>query len=155
MWCFLSRRLGIEVKDFGPSWRSGVAFHSVILAIRPDLVDMDIVRKRSNRENLEEAFSVAENELGIPRLLDPEGTDMTTFLQNLSNLPWMSTQNSTMVFWHGNTMFCRHVQCNYFKWPWVTMQIPWYINMGIIECTITKTKTVKSFMLLEKMLTEK
>ncbi len=35
------------------------------------------------------------------------------------------------------------------------MQIPWYINMGIIECTITKTKTVKSFMLLEKMLTEK
>ncbi len=88
MWCFLSRRLGIEVKDFGPSWRSGVAFHSVIHAIRPDLVDMDIVRKRSNRENLEEAFSVAENELGIPRLLDPEGTDMTTFLQNLSNLPW-------------------------------------------------------------------
>uniref|UniRef100_A0A672NAB1 Nesprin-1-like n=1 Tax=Sinocyclocheilus grahami TaxID=75366 RepID=A0A672NAB1_SINGR len=67
-----TKRLGIEVKDFGVSWRSGVAFHSVIHAIRPELVDMDIVRKRSNRENLEEAFSVAENELGIPRLLDPE-----------------------------------------------------------------------------------
>ncbi|KTG33643.1 hypothetical protein cypCar_00001473, partial [Cyprinus carpio] len=72
----LSRHFGIEVKDFGPSWRSGVAFHSVIHAIRPDLVDMDIVRKRSNRENLEEAFSVAENELGIPRLLDPEDVDV-------------------------------------------------------------------------------
>ncbi|RXN33841.1 nesprin-1 isoform X3 [Labeo rohita] len=71
-----SKRLGIEVKDFGPSWRSGVAFHSVIHAIRPELVDMDIVRKRSNRENLEEAFSVAENELGIPRLLDPEDVDV-------------------------------------------------------------------------------
>uniref|UniRef100_A0A8C2JGH1 Calponin-homology (CH) domain-containing protein n=1 Tax=Cyprinus carpio TaxID=7962 RepID=A0A8C2JGH1_CYPCA len=71
-----TKRLGIEVKDFGPSWRSGVAFHSVIHAIRPELVDMDIVRKRSNRENLEEAFSVAENELGIPRLLDPEDVDV-------------------------------------------------------------------------------
>lgn len=67
------RHHGIEVKDFGPSWRDGVAFQSVVHAIRPDLVDMDVVRRRSNRENLEEAFTLAENELGIPRLLDPEG----------------------------------------------------------------------------------
>ncbi|KAG2468780.1 SYNE1 protein, partial [Polypterus senegalus] len=71
-----AKRLGIEVKDFGPSWRSGVAFHAVIYAIRPDLVDMDKVRRRSNRENLEEAFSIAETELGIPRLLDPEDVDV-------------------------------------------------------------------------------
>lgn len=64
---------GIEVKDFGPSWRDGAAFQSVVHAIRPDLVDMDVVRRRSNRENLEDAFALAENELGIPRLLDPEG----------------------------------------------------------------------------------
>lgn len=67
------RHHGIEVKDFGPSWRDGVAFQSVVHAIRPDLVDMEVVRRRSNRENLEEAFTLAENELGIPRLLDPEG----------------------------------------------------------------------------------
>lgn len=67
------RHHGIEVKDFGPSWRDGVAFQSVVHAIRPDLVDMDVVRRRSNRENLEEAFALAEKELGIPRLLDPEG----------------------------------------------------------------------------------
>lgn len=71
--CCFKSRLGIEVKDFGPSWRSGVAFHSVIYAIRPDLVDMELVKRRNNRENLEEAFTLAENELGIPRLLDPEG----------------------------------------------------------------------------------
>lgn len=59
-----------------------MAFHSVIYAIRPELVDMDVVRKRSNRENLEEAFSIAENDLGIPRLLDPEGTDTTYFSPN-------------------------------------------------------------------------
>ncbi|KAG5265767.1 hypothetical protein AALO_G00246160 [Alosa alosa] len=74
--CTAANRLGIEVKDFGPSWRSGVAFHSVIYSIRPDLVDMELVRRRGNRENLEEAFSVAETELGIPRLLDPEDVDV-------------------------------------------------------------------------------
>ena len=66
--------MGIEIKDFGRSWRSGVAFHSVIHAIRPELVDLEKVKGRSNRENLEEAFTIAETELGIPRLLDPEGT---------------------------------------------------------------------------------
>lgn len=71
---FIFRQVGIEIKDFGQSWRSGVAFHSVIHAIRPDLVDMEKVRGRSNRENLEEAFTIAEAELGIPRLLDVEGT---------------------------------------------------------------------------------
>ncbi|MGH0114382.1 UNVERIFIED_CONTAM: hypothetical protein FKN15_005783 [Acipenser sinensis] len=72
----INRQLGIEVNDFGKSWRSGVAFHSVIYAIRPDLVDMDKVRMKTNRENLEDAFTVAENELGIPRLLDPEDVDV-------------------------------------------------------------------------------
>ncbi|RVE57606.1 hypothetical protein OJAV_G00217940 [Oryzias javanicus] len=67
---------GIEVRDFGPSWRDGVAFQSMVHAIRPDLVDMEEARRRSNRENLEEAFSLAENQLGIPRLLDPEDVDV-------------------------------------------------------------------------------
>uniref|UniRef100_A0A672YML0 Calponin-homology (CH) domain-containing protein n=1 Tax=Sphaeramia orbicularis TaxID=375764 RepID=A0A672YML0_9TELE len=74
--CTAAKYHGIEVKDFGPSWRSGVAFHSVVHAIRPDLVDMEVVRRRTNRENLEEAFALAENELGIPRLLDPEDVDV-------------------------------------------------------------------------------
>ena len=50
-----------------------MAFHSVIHAIRPELVDLEKVKARPNRENLEEAFTIAETELGIPRLLDPEG----------------------------------------------------------------------------------
>lgn len=72
---FITRRqIGIEVKDFGKSWRTGLAFHSVIHAIRPELVDLEKVKSRSNRENLEDAFTIAETQLGIPRLLDPEGT---------------------------------------------------------------------------------
>ncbi|KAJ7342117.1 hypothetical protein JRQ81_009049, partial [Phrynocephalus forsythii] len=71
-----AKQAGIEIKDFGQSWRSGVAFHSVIHAIRPELVDLERVKMRSNRENLEEAFTIAESELGIPRLLDPEDVDV-------------------------------------------------------------------------------
>lgn len=69
----LSRRLGIEVKDFGPSWRTGLAFFAVIHALRPNRIDMEHVWRRPNRENLQEAFLLAETELGIPQLLDPEG----------------------------------------------------------------------------------
>lgn len=71
------RCLGLEVKDFGPSWRSGLAFFAIINALRPDLVDMEQIWRRPNRENLQEAFLLAETELGIPQLLDPEGE--TTF----------------------------------------------------------------------------
>ncbi|XP_073672409.1 nesprin-1-like [Paramisgurnus dabryanus] len=71
-----TKRLGLDVKDFGPSWRTGVAFHAVIYALRPHLVNMERVWRRPNRENLEEAFLLAERELGIPRILDPEDVDV-------------------------------------------------------------------------------
>lgn len=39
---------------------------------RPDLIDMETVSQQSNRENLEQAFEIAES-LGVTRLLDAEG----------------------------------------------------------------------------------
>lgn len=39
---------------------------------RPDLIDMEVVSQQSNRENLEQAFEIAES-LGVTRLLDAEG----------------------------------------------------------------------------------
>jgi len=47
-----AKQTGIEIKDFGRSWRNGVAFHSVIHAIRPELVDLERVKGRSEREHL-------------------------------------------------------------------------------------------------------
>lgn len=61
------------MKDFGPSWRTGLAFFAVIHALRPSLVDMERACRRPNRENLKEAFLLAEKELGVPQLLDPDG----------------------------------------------------------------------------------
>lgn len=67
---------GIEVKDFGSSWRDGVAFLSIIDAIKKNVVNIAEMKKASNRTRLETAFDVAENELGITRLLDPEDVDV-------------------------------------------------------------------------------
>ena len=40
---------------------------------RPDLVDYRQARQRSARQNLDMAFNIFERELGVTRLLDPEG----------------------------------------------------------------------------------
>lgn len=50
-----------------------MVFLAVLYALRPDVVDLSKAGTRSNRQNLEEAFRVAERELRIPRLLDPDG----------------------------------------------------------------------------------
>ncbi|XP_039720519.1 nesprin-2-like isoform X1 [Pteropus medius] len=66
----------VRVTDFKSSWRNGMAFLAVIHALRPDLVDMKSVKHRSNKDNLKEAFRIAEQELKIPMLLEPEDVDV-------------------------------------------------------------------------------
>ncbi|KAM9294362.1 calmin [Gastrophryne carolinensis] len=67
-----TRKYGVAVQDFGGSWRSGLAFLAVIKAIDSSLVDMKKALDRSPRENLEDAFTIAQHSLNIPRLLEPE-----------------------------------------------------------------------------------
>ncbi|XP_042654923.1 nesprin-2 isoform X2 [Tyto alba] len=66
----------INVTDFKSSWRSGLPFLAIIQTLRPGLVDLEKAKARSNKENLREAFSIAEVELNIPRLLEPEDVDI-------------------------------------------------------------------------------
>ncbi|XP_030307946.1 nesprin-2 [Calypte anna] len=89
----------ISVTDFKSSWRSGLAFLAIIQTLRPGLVDLEKAKTRSNKENLKEAFRIAELELNIPRLLEPEDVDIMNpdeksimtyvaqFLQYSRNLP--------------------------------------------------------------------
>lgn len=63
----------VSVRDFRSSWRSGEAFLAILCSLRPQLVDLSLAQTRSNQENLEEAFLLAERELHIPRLLEPQG----------------------------------------------------------------------------------
>lgn len=66
------------MRDFGASWRDGVAFLALIDAIKANLFNLAEMRKASttNRQRLETAFDVAENKLGIARLLDAEDVDV-------------------------------------------------------------------------------
>lgn len=66
----------VSVKDFTNSWRSGEAFLAILNSFRPDLVDLAQVQTRTNLENLEHAFELAETELHIPHLLEPQDVDV-------------------------------------------------------------------------------
>ncbi|XP_039675161.1 plectin a isoform X2 [Perca fluviatilis] len=67
---------GLRSDNFTTSWRDGKLFNAIIHKHRPTLIDMSNVYRQSNQENLEQAFSVAERDLGVTRLLDPEDVDV-------------------------------------------------------------------------------
>lgn len=69
---------GLNVRDFTSSWRDGLAFNALIHAFRPDLIDLRRVTRMEIRDRLENAFSIAEQQLGIPRLIDAEGLSSAT-----------------------------------------------------------------------------
>jgi len=57
------------VKNFHKDWKSGLAFCALIHRHYPDKIDYDSLDKKNASDNLELAFTKAE-ELGIPRLLE-------------------------------------------------------------------------------------
>ncbi|KAF5292004.1 hypothetical protein FQA39_LY14121 [Lamprigera yunnana] len=67
---------GIEIRDFGASWRDGIGFLAIIDAIKANLINLTELRQESNKVRLETAFDVAEKDLGITKLLDPEDVDV-------------------------------------------------------------------------------
>lgn len=52
-----------------------MGFNALIHSHRPDLFDYSVLQPGRNIENLNHAFDMAENHLGIPRLLDAEDID--------------------------------------------------------------------------------
>ncbi|XP_004698710.1 spectrin beta chain, erythrocytic isoform X1 [Echinops telfairi] len=62
----------VNVTNFTSSWKDGLAFNALIHKHRPDLIDFDKLKDSNARHNLEHAFDVAERQLGIIPLLDPE-----------------------------------------------------------------------------------
>ncbi|XP_066847031.1 plectin isoform X25 [Anser cygnoides] len=67
---------GLRCDNFTTSWRDGRLFNAIIHRHKPMLIDMNKVYRQSNLENLDQAFTVAERDLGVTRLLDPEDVDV-------------------------------------------------------------------------------
>lgn len=63
------------ISNFTTSFKNGLAFCALIHKFQPHLIDYDSLQPGDAVSNLELAFSVAEQSLSIPRLLDIE--DMT------------------------------------------------------------------------------
>ncbi|TRY84291.1 hypothetical protein DNTS_025412 [Danionella cerebrum] len=66
---------GLRCANFTSSWSDGRLFNALLHRYRPDLIDMQVVAQQGNRENLEQAFEIAES-LGVTRLLDAEDVDV-------------------------------------------------------------------------------
>ena len=75
LWCQRKTKdyKNVDIKDFHKSWRDGLAFNALIHTHCPDLIDYDKIVPENHQKNLTQAFTIAEKELGIPNLLDPEG----------------------------------------------------------------------------------
>lgn len=72
IWC---RRVtedyeNVNILDFSHSWKDGLGFCAIIHHFRPNLIDFESLSSENIYENNELAFTVAEEQLGIPSLLE-------------------------------------------------------------------------------------
>uniref|UniRef100_A0A8D0D0D3 Spectrin beta chain n=1 Tax=Sander lucioperca TaxID=283035 RepID=A0A8D0D0D3_SANLU len=74
LWCQMKSAgyPNVNIHNFSTSWRDGMAFNALIHKHRPDLIDFDKLKKSNAHYNLQNAFNLAEQHLGITKLLDPE-----------------------------------------------------------------------------------
>ncbi|XP_026085189.1 spectrin beta chain, erythrocytic-like isoform X2 [Carassius auratus] len=74
LWCQMKTAgyPNVNITNFTTSWKDGMAFNALIHKHRPDLVDYGNLKRSNPTHNLQQAFNVAEKNLGVTKLLDPE-----------------------------------------------------------------------------------
>ncbi|RXN10863.1 MICAL 1 [Labeo rohita] len=90
----------VLITDMRSSFTDGLAFCAIIHKHRPDLLDFHSLSKQNVYENIRLAFDIAERELGIPALLDPnelvsvEEPDLLSIITYVSQLHYVFRGNS-------------------------------------------------------------
>uniref|UniRef100_A0A8C4ES72 Spectrin beta chain n=1 Tax=Dicentrarchus labrax TaxID=13489 RepID=A0A8C4ES72_DICLA len=74
LWCQMKTAgyPNVNITNFTTSWKDGMAFNALIHKHRPDLLEYNKLKKSNPTHNLQNAFNVAEQKLGVTKLLDPE-----------------------------------------------------------------------------------
>uniref|UniRef100_A0A8C9W037 Spectrin beta chain n=1 Tax=Scleropages formosus TaxID=113540 RepID=A0A8C9W037_SCLFO len=74
LWCQMKTAgyPNVNITNFTTSWKDGLAFNALIHKHRPDLLDFSKLQRSNPTYNLQQAFNVAEQKLGVTKLLDPE-----------------------------------------------------------------------------------
>jgi len=90
LWCkkTLAPYKNIQMNNFTNSWQDGLAFNGLIHRFHPDWLDYDSLKKDNAIANLNQAFALAEERLGIPKLMDAE--DLVVYADEKSIMTYVS-----------------------------------------------------------------